>query len=97
MVNKKDTIKIEGYSVGDSSVGIPTCKFSIDTGVYELSDDDKEFLIKDVIRTIWELHDNGDLRYNFSDDPDKEAQLFDYTRRFTYEHSELILKEKYGN
>lgn len=96
MAKQKETIKIEGHSVGDRSVGIWECHFSIDTGLYELSDDDKEYLIKGVIRDIWELHDNGDLKFNFSDDPDKEAQEFDYTRRFTYEDNKIIMAEMKG-
>lgn len=85
------TIKIEGYSEGDRSVGIGSCNFSIDTGLTKLEDNDRVWIIKTIIRDIWELHDNGDLHFNFSDEIKKDD--WDYTRRFGYEESMLILKE----
>lgn len=86
------TIKIEGYSVGDSSVGIGTAEFSIDTGMEELSESDKEFIIKTIIRDVWELHDNGDLRFGFSDEAKEDD--WDYRRRMTWDMSKQILKER---
>jgi len=90
MVTK--TIKINGYSVGDSSVGIGMAEFSIDTGMEELSESDKEFIIKTIIRDIWELHDNGDLSFGFSDEEKEDGG--DYNRRMTWEMSEQILKQR---
>lgn len=87
-----DTIKVNGYSVGDSSVGIGSIEFSIDTGLYELSEDDRQYIINGIIRDIWELHDNGDLKFEFSDEADSEA--WDFMRRFTYKDSERILGNK---
>ena len=49
-----DNIIIMGYSIGDSSVGIGQGEFEIDTGVSELSPEDKEFLINGVVRDICE-------------------------------------------
>ena len=72
-----NSIKIYGYSVGDSSVGIGSAEFTIDTGLVELNDDDREFL-KGVIRDIWELHDNGDVWYWFSDDSEEDRHKFGY-------------------
>jgi len=86
------TIKIIGYSVGDNSVGIGTIEFSIDTGLTELSNDDKEHIIKGIIRDIWELHDNGDLKYSFSDETKEDD--WDFTRRMTWKLSQTILEER---
>ena len=90
-MTEKESIQITGYSEGDRSVGISSIYFSIDTGLTELSADDKEFIIKGIIRDIWELHDNGDLRYEFSDEAKEDD--FDCARIFTVEMSEKILKE----
>jgi len=88
-----ESIKIYGISVGDSSVGIFPIDFEIDTGLNELSKEDKEFLIKNIVRDIWELHDNGDLKFNFSDE-EKEVDWNDYLHIMTDEKSKEILKEK---
>ena len=66
--------------------------FLIDTGLLKLSQDDKDYIIKTLIRDIWELHDNGNLHFDFSDEMIEEN--FDYMRLFTYKDSEKILKEK---
>ena len=91
---KTETIKIEGYSVGDMSVGIGSMPFMIDTGCTELSDGDKESIISEVIRGIWELHDNGNLRYDFSDEIPATKYVWDFGRRFTHKDSERILQER---
>ena len=78
-----DTIKVSGISVGDRSVGISSANFEIDTGLCDLSEEDRKFIINNMVRAIWELHDNGDLKFNFSDEEDE--MLYDYTRRFTGE------------
>lgn len=74
MISLEETIKVFGSSAGDWSVGIPSCDFEIDTGLLELSDEDKDFIRDNIIRAIWELHDNGTIDYYFSDD--------EKTRRF---------------
>jgi hypothetical protein len=95
MMPKNETIKIEGYSVGDMSVGISSIPFMIDTGLTELSDGDRESIISEVIRGIWELHDNGNLHYDFSDEiPITEGITWDFCRRFTHKDSERILQER---
>lgn len=85
------TIKIEGYSEGDMSVGIGDCEFSIDTGLTKLDDNDRKFIIKEIISNIWELHDNGDLHFDFSDEAKEDD--WDYKRRFGYDENILLLKE----
>lgn len=75
-MTNKAKIYISGYSEGDSSVGIGSCEFSFDTGLTELSKDDKKFIIDTIIPTIWELHDNGTLHYGFSDE--KKEYRFGY-------------------
>jgi len=92
---KNDTIKIVGYSVGDMSVGISSCEFQIDTGLTSLSEEDKEYIIKGMIRDMWELHDNGDLKFNFTDEISDDD--WDYVRRFTDDDSIKILKEERYN
>lgn len=92
----KESIKIEGHSVGDPDVGMFPCYFSIDTGMLELTKDDKEFLIKGVIRDLWELHDNGTLVYGFSDETDPEMP-WGHTRRMRWEDSQKILEAKRGD
>ena len=82
----KETIKLSGYSEGDSSVGIWSCEFSFDTGLDELSNDDKKFIIDTIIPTIWELHDNGDLHFGFSDEK-KEY-------RFGYKDAQKLMEKK---
>ena len=77
-----ETIKINGYSVGDRSVGISEAEFSIDTGLINLDEDDKVMMTKTLVRDIYELHDNGDIYFSFSDD--KIDNDFGYSRRFTY-------------
>jgi len=72
------TIKIVGYSVGDKEFGIGSVEFSIDTGMEDLSEEDKEFLIKGMVRDMWELHDNGPIRFNFSDEDEGYARIMDY-------------------
>ena len=81
-----ESIKIHGYSVGDNSVGIPISEFSLDLGIVEITNEDKEFIIKGIIRDLHELHDNGDLRFNFSDEIKEKGDeiMWDYSRRFTY-------------
>ncbi len=86
----EETIKIIGYSIGDSSVGIQAIHFEVDLGIIELSKDDKEFLINGMIRDLWELHDNGNLRYNFSDEMKEDD--WDYTREMNYRISAEILR-----
>ena len=88
---QQETIKISGYSIGDGSVGIGSIDFEINTGLMELSKEDKEYIIKNIIRDIWELHDNGDLRFDFSDEMGESD--WDFKRRFTYEDSKNILDE----
>ena len=89
---KKETLKIEGYSVGDSSVGIGQAGFNIDLGLYpeDVNASDREWIIITMIRDLWELHDNGDLKFNFSD----ESNDFDYSRRMNYELSKKILENR---
>jgi len=85
-----ETLKIEGYSVGDRSVGIGTIEFSLDTGLYpeDVNEETREWLVKTIVRDIWELHDNGDLKFGFSD----EDNDFDFPRRMTWEDSKKILE-----
>jgi len=94
---KSDTIKIVGYSVGDSSVGIGSAHFEIDTGLCQLSKDDKEYIIKGMIRDMWELHDNGPIHYYFSDeyveDITKDRHIIQGWRVLTWQDSEKILSE----
>jgi len=85
----ENTIKITGYSSGDSLVGIGRAEFSIDTGLCELSEDDKIYIIHNIIRDLWELHDNGDLIYLFSDD-----EFNGRSRRMTWEMSNEILSHQ---
>ena len=96
MIFLKDTIKIIGRSVGDRSVGIPPIEFEIDTGLLELTPNDREFIIKNIIRDMWELHDNGPLKYEFSDEWDKlsDDDKWDYRRIMNYKESEAILCPK---
>lgn len=89
---EQETIKIVGYSEGDRSVGITEGYFSIDTGLFELEDNDKEFIIKTMIRDMWELHDNGTLHFDFSDEADLDA--WGYSRRFGYEENLMLTKNK---
>ena len=72
----KDTITISGHSVGDMSVGIPSAPFFVDTGVSELTKEDREFIEKTIIKGIWELHDNGDVLYEYSDEPEPYSIRF---------------------
>jgi hypothetical protein len=76
-----ETIKINGYSVGDDSVGIGACDFFIDLGLYpeDVSGEDRKFIVENILRGIKELHDNGALKFNFSDEINKDD--WDYTRR----------------
>jgi len=75
------TIKVIGYSVGDASVGIGEIPFEIDTGLTELNDSDREFIADTMIRAIYELHDNGTIRFYFSDENTGD---FDYSNVFGY-------------
>jgi hypothetical protein len=87
------SIKIYGYSVGDSSVGIGTCHFEIDTGLIKLNKEDKDFLINGVVKEMWELHDNGNIKFDFSDEMNEND--FDYKRDLSYELKRLkVLEEK---
>lgn len=86
------TIKIIGYSGEDRSVGIISIPFEVDTGIPQLNSDEKEYIIKGIIRDIWELHDNGDLHYNFSDEIKEDD--WDYTRIMNYQMSQEILNER---
>jgi hypothetical protein len=90
----KDTLKIQGYSVGDSSVGMGACEFSIDLGLYpeDVDKEEREWIIETILRDLWELHDNGDLKFNFSDE--MKSLDFDYSRRMSYELSKKILEKK---
>lgn len=87
-----ETIKIEGYSEGDKNVGIPYVEFEIDTGLEEIDKEKKEYIVKTLIRDIWELHDNGDLLFSFSDEEIDDD--WGYNRRFTWEDSKRILEEE---
>ncbi len=62
------TIKIHGYSEGDESVGIASIEFTLDTGMEELDKNERNFIKEYIIPNIEELHDNGKLKYHFSDD-----------------------------
>lgn len=84
----KETIKLYGMSVGDPDVGIFPIEFSFDTGLIELTDEDRYYLINTIIRDIWELHDNGKVKFNFSDEDDN---IFLHT--MTYDRSREILKQ----
>ena len=95
MENKKtETLKIMGYSTGDSSVGIYPGNFNLDLGIEpeNVNDEDKKWIIKTIIKSIWELHDNGNLKFNFSDELKKSN--WDYTRGFTNEDNDYINKEE---
>jgi len=81
-----ETLKIGGYSVGDSSVGIGLIEFSVNTGLEEVTENEKKFMIKTIIKSIWELHDNGNLIYQFSDEINE-------VKKFTYKDAEYINKE----
>lgn len=89
---KTETLKIIGQSVGDSSVGIGSIDFEIDTGLYleDVDADTRVFLIESLVYAIWELHDNGNICFEFSD----EHNDFYFDRRFTYRDAERICKEK---
>lgn len=89
---KEETIKVNGYSVGDRSVGIPMCPFEIDTGLTELSKEDREYIIKNILIEIYELHDNGTLYFDFSDELKQDN--WDYTRCISYESAKQIRKEQ---
>ena len=78
---KQETIKVYGYSEGDYTVGMNSCHFEIDTGLTELEDDDKVFIIDHLIRTIWELHDNGNIHFSFSNEPEHELNAHPYIFR----------------
>jgi len=90
------TLHIFGESKGDSSVGIGSCEFDFDTGLSpeDVDESTREWLIKRIVRDIWELHDNGDLCYEFSDEWEKCKDHFHYRRRMTWEESKKILREK---
>lgn len=94
MKDKSSLLKIEGYSIGDRSVGIYERGFSLELGLYpeDVSEEDREFIINNIIRTIWELHDNGDLKYNFSDEI-KERD-WDYTRKFSIKDTQIKLCDR---
>ena len=84
-----ETLKIFGYSEGDPSVGIGSREFEIDTGIEpeDVSKEDREYIIETMIRDMWELHDNGILHYNFSDEIDNDGFM-------NYKDSDKILKER---
>lgn len=88
---EKESIKIRGYSVGDHSVGIASVGFEVDTGLLELDDNDRQFLIESVIASVWELHDNGTLYYDFSDEVQDE---WGFRRKYNEEVRGIILKTK---
>jgi len=81
------TIKVIGYSTGDRSVGIGEIPFEIDTGVEELNDSDRKFIAETMIRAIYELHDNGDVRFYFSDENTGD---FDYSNVFGYKEMRTL-------
>lgn len=94
MNKESKTLKITGYSEGDRSVGIGECYFEIDLGLFpkDVDNDSREFIIEGIIRDLWELHDNGDLFFSFSDEkPDPE---WGYKRKFTWLDSKEILRKK---
>lgn len=64
----KKTIKVIGYSEGDDSVGISSIGFEFDTGLDKLTELERNFIRDTIIRAVWELHDNGDINYWFSDE-----------------------------
>lgn len=82
----KETIKISGESEGDASVGIWEGHFEIDTGMTELDENDREYLVEGMIRDMWELHDNGKVHFRFSNEK--------YDRVMDYKFSEEILKRR---
>lgn len=90
-MTSKETVKIVGYSVGDSSVGIGSIGFEVDTGLHELDDNDKKFLIEYVVGSVWELHDNGTLYYDFTDEVEDE---WGFRRKYDEETRGIILKTK---
>ena len=89
------TLKIFGHSVGDDSVGIGSIDFEIDLGLYpeDVDSEVREWVERTIIRDIWELHDNGDLRWEFSDEWEKNKDQFEFRRKMTWELSSKILKE----
>jgi hypothetical protein len=89
---KDETIKINGYSEGDSSVGIGQGEFSIDTGLTEIDEDLRNWIIRNLIRDMYEIQDNGNLHFNFSDE--ETDNDFGYTRRFTYEMAIKVDEEE---
>jgi hypothetical protein len=58
----------------------------------ELDRQARIYLIRTMVRDMWELHDNGDLKFAFSDEI-KEGD-WDYNRQFTYELNKIIMNEK---
>ena len=88
---KTGYLKVVGYSIGDPSVGMFSREFSVDLGLQ--SDDvdleDREMIEENIIRCIWELHDNGVLKWNFSDEPEA-------WRVMDYEKSKNILTSLMG-
>jgi len=64
----EETIKINGYSVGDESVGIASIEFALDTGLEQIDDEQRQFIREHILQNIEELHDNGKLIYHYSDD-----------------------------
>jgi len=88
----KETIKINGYSEGDSSVGVGQSEFLIDIGYTEIDDDLRLWIIKNMIRDMYEIQDNGTLHFNFSDE--KQDVLYGYTRRFSWEDSKKVDEEE---
>lgn len=79
-------IKLFGRSSGDSSVGIPSIDFEIDTGLWEMDEQTRKWFANTVIPAIWELHDNGDVDWVFSDEWDELAEddQWAFTRRYTW-------------
>lgn len=65
---KMNSIQIIGYTEGDKDSGKQPIYFSIDTGMIKLNEEERKTLVETMVRDMWELHDNGDLYYRFSDE-----------------------------
>ena len=89
----EEEIIVYGYSIGDDSVGIPSIQFEFNTGLYELDDNQREFIINHIIINIYELHDNGKVVFNFSDEIPKDGSFWDYTRYIDYKKAQEILEK----
>ena len=98
MEKNEQYLRIYGYSIRDDTVGISSIEFEINTGLYpeDVDKDTREFIIKTIIRDLWEVHDNGDMKFEFSDEWEKISpdERWDFRRIMNSKISERILKEK---